>query len=423
MNKDQFQQLIQAGPVLLDGATGTHLQAAGMPSGVCPEAWVLDHPDILTSLQRAYFDAGSQIVMTCTFGANRPKMEHYPISLNAEELNRRVAAISIGLRDELRQKSPGRTFFVAGELGPTGQFLLPSGDVAFDEMVDIYREQARGLVAAGVDLFAIETMIDLAEVRAAVLAIQAECDLPIIASLTYDAKGRTLSGNTPLECLLTLASLGVSASGINCSFGPDLLGTFIEPLRPITPIPLMLKPNAGLPTIIEGRTVFPLDAKAFAQIMRPLAGHGVLLLGGCCGTSPAHIAELRTALSVGEISSTALPAALPAMICSARKSWLIENPRALPVVSCTDADSLSDDVYDVMDDEPAAIILDLDAAAVVSGVKPIVDAFIQLQVSVPVPLVFRSDNHELLQKLLRIYCGRAGVIGALPVLSFGALVV
>lgn len=422
MNHSQFTQLLAQGPVLLDGATGTHLQAAGMPTGVCPEIWVSEHPDVLQDLQSAYFRAGSQIIYTFTFGANRPKLSHYQLSDEVEAFNGRLAAISTAVRDQFRQSDPARTFLVAGEMGPTGRFLFPAGDLSLAELIEIYREQVRGQLAAGVDLFVIETMMDLAETRAAVLAVQAECDLPVMASLTYTDNGRTLSGNSPLECLLTLAGLGAAACGINCSFGPDKLGELIEPLRAISPIPLLLKPNAGLPQLINGHTVFPMDPADFALVMKPLAHGCVLLLGGCCGTGPNHIASLGNLLSMGLSHKTGVIAdVLPTMICSARQSWAVENTAALPVIECLDPDNLIDDIYEALDSDPPAVILNFDSAVSEDSLPLWLETLQQLQVMLATPLIFCTSEADLLEQLLHHYCGRAGVIGISPPKAYGAI--
>jgi 5-methyltetrahydrofolate--homocysteine methyltransferase len=426
VNHEQFARLVKQGPLLLDGATGTRLQAVGMPAGACPETWVLEHPSVLQDLQWAYYAAGSQIIYAFTFGANRPKLWQHQVELaGVEEINRRLAMISITVRDKYRLVNPDCSVFVAGDLAPTGHFLFPAGDLTLDELIAIYREQVRGLLAAGVDLFVIETMMDLAETRAAVLAIQAECDLPVLASLTYEANGRTLAGNSPLESLVTLASLGVAACGINCSFGPEKLGELIEPLRLVSPVPLLLKPNAGLPSLVDGQTVFPMDPLAFAAVMEPLVTDCVRLLGGCCGTGPDHIACLRQALDhTGKTSGIAKFVScpkLPDMICSSRQTWLVGKAADLPVVECNDPDSLIDDVYKALELEPPAIILDLDAAADDDNLPSLLEALEQLQIMVSVPLVFRSVRTGLLELLLFHYCGRAGVVGGLPDQARGAL--
>ncbi|HAL74747.1 MAG TPA: hypothetical protein DCM45_06630 [Clostridiales bacterium] len=421
MNRSDFRQLASTRHLLLDGATGTHLQAAGMAAGISPEIWVLEHPEVLENLQGQYLAAGSNIILTATFGANRMKMARHHASENIEQVNRQLAALSVQIRDRFRQENPDRLVLVAGDLGPTGSFLYPAGDLTLGEMTDIFREQVLGQLAGGVDLFLIETMMDLAEVRSAVMAVQSECDLPILASLTFAENGRTLAGNSFSECLITLAALGVDACGINCSFGPEKLGELIEPMRILSPIPLLLKPNAGLPVLIDGQTVFPMQAQPFAKAMKDLAADPVRLLGGCCGTGPSHLAALADVLAsdkkVGQLN---LPM-LPDIICSARQTWQVVPDASLPAIDCHDPDSLVDDVIDVIDDEPPAVIIDFDCLPPDTEPAVILEALQQLQVTVAVPLVFRTNQEKLLEQLLRHYCGRAGVIGKLPPKANGAL--
>ena len=427
MNDDTFKQLTGSGLILLDGATGTNLQAAGMPSGVCPELWILENPSVLQDLQRAYFAAGSQIVYAPTFGASRLKLVSHQVDPNeTSDINRRLTRLSTAVRDEFRLANPGRTFLVAGDLAPTGRFLFPTGDLSWAELIGTYREQVRAMLESDVDLFVIETMMDMGETRAAVRAVQAECDLPVMVSLTLEENGRTLSGNSMLEGVVTFASMGVSAFGLNCSFGPERLGALLEPILPISPIPLLVKPNAGLPCLIDGKTVFPMDPESFAQAMKPLIAKGVRLFGGCCGTKPAHIQALAQTLSTvsrheADQKDGNFPV-LPAMICASRKTWLFDSLDRVLMAECSDPDSLIDDVFDLLDDDPPAICLDLDAA--VSDERSydaMAEALQQLQVMIQTPLIFRSENPILIERLLEVYNGRAGVQTSQPVDLHGAL--
>ncbi len=424
MTIDQFNALCAAGPLILDGATGTQLQLAGMPSGVCPELWVLDHPAVLEHLQRAYLSAGSSIIYAFTFGANRIKLAAH--HLNPDEtvdINRRLSAVSVSVRDQWRKDHPESPVWVAGDLAPTGLFLSPAGDLAFDDLVDIYREQVRAQLAAGVDLFVAETMMDLAQTRAAVLAVQAECDLPVMTSLTFEANGRTLSGNTPQECLISLASLGAAAFGLNCSFGPDKLIELLQPLLAISPVPLLAKPNAGMPHLIDGHTSFPMQAPEFASAMRPMAAAGVRLMGGCCGTNPDYITRLADELRRQPVVSRQKPSDCGYWICSSRQSALVDSTAGLPSIPCQTPDQLADDVPDQLDDEPPAAILDFSAVRQTGEVTAWIEALLQLQLMTAVPLIFKDVPEFLSDDLLRIYQGRAGIIGRYPGRTYGALLI
>ena len=201
MTKQEFRNLVRQGIVILDGATGTNLQKAGMPGNVCPEQWILEHPDVMRGLQRSYVQSGTQILYAPTFTANRIKLAEYGLSDRLLEMNTQLVQLS--------KETAGDKALVAGDLTMTGQQLYPLGELQFEELVDVYKEQGKALYDAGVDLFVIETMMSLQETRAAVLAIQETCDLPILASLTFEADGRTLFGTDPETAVVVLQSLGV----------------------------------------------------------------------------------------------------------------------------------------------------------------------------------------------------------------------
>lgn len=429
MNQSQFRDYCAAGPILLDGATGTHLQQAGMPTGTSPEMWVIDHPDVLADLQSSYLQAGSSILYAFTFGANRIKLAGHGISADrCATINQQLARISLDVRARWmasRQalitavtepgRAPNRPVLVAGDLAPTGQFLMPAGNLTFDELVDIYREQAQGLFQAGVDLFVIETMIDLAQTRAAVLAIQSVCDLPIMASLTFEENGRTLTGNPPLPSLLALASMGVAAFGINCSFGPEKLAELLTPLRKVSPIPLLVKPNAGMPHLVDGKTVFPMDAESFAAAMLPMMTAGISLLGGCCGTGPDHIdalarcaADAMTDLRSMNSMTSADREVWSRMIASSRQNWIVDSDCRLPVLLCRQPADL-EELADVMDEKPDAVVIDMTGYADGELDRSFLDAFCEMQTMQAAPLIFRDHDLQRLKNLLRTYHGRAGL--------------
>ena len=239
MTRQEFAELTKNGPVILDGATGTNLQNAGMPVGVCPEQWILENPDVMVKLQEDYVAAGTNILYAPTFTANRIKLEEYGLQDRLEEMNRELIAIS-------KRAAKGRAL-VAADMTMTGQQLYPIGDLMFEDLVDVYKEQARVMAEAGADLFVVETMMSLQECRAAVLAIKEVCDLPVMVSLTYNPDGRTLYGTEPATATVVLQGLGADAIGINCSTGPE---DMIEPVRQMAQfatIPILAKPNAGLP--------------------------------------------------------------------------------------------------------------------------------------------------------------------------------
>lgn len=302
MTKQEFSDLIKTGPIILDGATGTNLMEAGMPVGVCPESWVLENPQVLLDLQRHYVEAGSNIVYAPTFTANRIKLEEYDLAERLEEMNRKLVQLS--------REAVGEKALVAGDVTMTGQQLYPMGELMFEELVEVYKEQARVLCEAGVDLFVVETMMSLQESRAAVFAIREVCDLPIMVTLTYNEDGRTLFGTEPETAVVVLQSLGVDAIGINCSTGPMEM---VEPVRKMAEyatVPIVAKPNAGLPELVEceclpegettpvkkKKTVYRMTPEEFAEAGVALVEAGASILGGCCGTTAAHIKALSDAV-------------------------------------------------------------------------------------------------------------------------------
>lgn len=285
MTKEAFRQLCNEKILYLDGATGSNLMKAGMPVGVCPESWILEHEDALLNLQKAYADAGSDIVYAPTFTANRIKLAEYGLEDRIEEINTKLVKLS--------KQAVGDNVLVAGDLTMTGKQLKPMGPLDFEELVDVYKEQIRYLDAAGVDLLVIETMMSLQETRAAAIAAMEVSNLPVMATLTFETDGRTLFGSDARSAAIALSALHVGAIGANCSTGPDQMCQIIRAMAEVTELPLIAKPNAGLPSLDEnGATVYDMDSDTFAAEMIQIVESGASILGGCCGTSPEYIAKL-----------------------------------------------------------------------------------------------------------------------------------
>ncbi len=284
-----FEQVLQSGKTLfLDGAMGTMLQSRGLPPGMSPERFCLERPDVLQGIHEAYVQAGSDILTTCTFGGSVFKLAS---DISIREFNATMARMARNAASTCTD----RPVFVAGNLGPTGHFARPLGDVEPRDIIAAYREQIRGLLEGGIDLIFIETQFDLAEARAAVVAARMECSLPIMVSMTFE-EGVSLTGSTPEIFVETMQNLGVVALGTNCSAGPEQMVPVIEALLRYADIPVLVEPNAGLPELVDGETVFRLDPEAFSQKTAAFAHSGVQILGGCCGTRPEHIAALKRAL-------------------------------------------------------------------------------------------------------------------------------
>ncbi len=277
MTKQEFRARMQQGPLFLDGATGSNLIAAGMPRGVSTELWILEHPEVLTGLQRAYAAAGSQLVLAPTFQANR-------IGLAGRELPEPVPKLIARLVALSREAANG-TALVGGDVSSTGRFA----DLEYTELYDAYSEQIDALCEAGADLIAAETLLS-AEEGAVILDAASGRDIPVLCSLTVESDGALLFGGNIFDACADLEAMGADAVGVNCSCGPDQLAAVIAGIKRRVGIPVIAKPNAGLPTITEnGKAVYSMGPEAFARAMVPLRDAGASLLGGCCGTAPEHI--------------------------------------------------------------------------------------------------------------------------------------
>ena len=290
MTREEFSTLSKDHILYLDGATGSNLVKAGMPSGVCPEQWILEHRDVMLKLQKDYVQAGTNILYAPTFTANRIKLAEYHLEKNMSAMIHELVAIS----REAAASSPGHTVLVAGDLTMTGEQLKPIGKMELEDLIDIYKEQILSMVDAGVDLLVVETMMSLAETRAALIAAKEVCDLPVIATLTFEADGRTLFGTDAKTAAIVLESLGASAIGANCSTGPAQMESIISDMVTHTRIPVIAKPNAGLPFLDEnGNTCYNMEAEEFAEEMDILVNAGAAILGGCCGTTPEFIRQIH----------------------------------------------------------------------------------------------------------------------------------
>ena len=286
MTRSEFQALLRNGTVILDGATGSNLRASGMPVGVCTEQWVLEHPEVLQDLQRAYVEAGSQIVYAPSFSANRLSLSMYALEDKLAEMNHALVQLS---RDAV-----GGRAYVAGDMATCGKPVDVEGGVRYEELIEVYREQAQLLVDAGVDLIGLETMMGVTECSAAIEAIRSVCDLPVMCTLTLDAVGAAYFDGDAELAAQTLPALGADAIGVNCGQGPELYLSVIQRMRAHSDLPLIAKPNAGLPVIqSDGSAVYGMSPGKFAREMQQLKKAGAGILGGCCGTTPEHIRMLK----------------------------------------------------------------------------------------------------------------------------------
>ena len=294
MTKKEFRELAESRIVFLDGATGSNLQKAGMPAGVCPEQWILENPECFINLQKSYLHRGTDIVYAPTFSANRIKLAEYGLEDRIEELNRELVGLSKRAVGEYMVEKRNAEFipFIAGDVTMTGKLLQPLGPLSFEEAVDVYKEQMRILVQSGVDLFVIETMMSLQETRAALIAAGEVCELPVMVTMTFDETAHTLYGTEPETAMLVLQGLGADAVGINCGAGPEKCLEIVKRMKAVANVPVIAKPNAGMPRLMDGETVYDQTPEVFAKEMKLLVEAGAGILGGCCGTTPDHIAYL-----------------------------------------------------------------------------------------------------------------------------------
>lgn len=413
MTREAFRELVKKGPVLLDGATGTNLQKAGMPVGVCPEQWILENSEVLIDLQKRYVETGTDILFAPTFTASRIKLKEYGLEDHLEEMNRKLVALS-------KEAAKGTNALVAGDLTMTGEQLYPLGDLMFEDLVDVYKEQAKIIAEAGADLFVVETMMSLQECRAAVLAIREVCDLPVMVSLTYNEDGRTLYGTDPVTAVVVMQSLGADAVGMNCSTGPEAMLEPIAKMAEYATIPLLAKPNAGMPELIDGQTVFNVEPEEFAEVGKKLVEEGAAIIGGCCGTTPEHIRALKEAVK-------GIPVKAPLqtkrrMLTSERKSveitldgrFMVIGERINPTGKKKLQAELKEGSLNLVrtmaleQEENGASILDINMG--MNGIdekEMMLRTIYEVTSTVDCPLCIDSSHVDIIEAALRIYPGRA----------------
>ncbi|MCI8418376.1 MAG: homocysteine S-methyltransferase family protein [Lachnospiraceae bacterium] len=294
MTKQEFSALVKKGPVILDGATGSNLLKMGMPRGTATELWVEEHPEVIQKLQAAYLEAGSQILYAPTFLANRIGLQGHGIL--ESDLSHKVKTLNHTLVGYTKEVAAGnvltdaRKALVAGDIGGTGSFMQPYGPLTYEELLECYKEQITCLAEAGVDLLVVETMISLEETMVVLDAAASVCELPVLASLTCEADGSLFFGGNIFDATSSLAEIGADAVGCNCSVGPDQLEAVVSTIASRVSVPVIAKPNAGMPVITEtGEAVYSMGPEEFARHMKKLQDAGASLLGGCCGTGPEYI--------------------------------------------------------------------------------------------------------------------------------------
>lgn len=423
MTREEFRHLCEKKHVILDGATGSILQKRGMPVGVCPEEWILKNPEVLIGLQMEYLEAGTDILYAPTFSGNRIKLEEYGLSDRLEEMNHSLVRLSKEAVLRAKEKGMTRPMYVAGDLTMTGQQLYPIGTLTFEQLVDIYKEQILAMLSEGVDLFVVETMMSLQECRAAVLAVKESCDLPVMVTLTFNEDGRTFYGTDPQTAMVVLEKMGADAVGANCSTGPDKMEELLKIMIKNAAVPVIAKPNAGLPVLKDGETTYDMEPEKFAEEMVKRIRDGVQIVGGCCGTTPEHISRLcekieRSQVPVapvnGEVCLRMLTTERMTQEIDLDGPFFIVGERINPTGKKALQAELREGCLDLVDEmalsqvEAGAKILDINVG--MNGIQEketMVSVVTEMTMAVNVPLCIDSSYVDVIEAALRIYPGRA----------------
>lgn len=381
-------------PILLDGAMGTQLYKRGFKAGYCPEKWCLEHRDEVIAIQRAYVNAGSDIIYAPTFGANRVSLEKNKIFGKVEEYNTELVRLS--------REAAGADAHVAGDITSIGAMLSPVGDYRFEDIYNVYVEQVSALEKAGVDLFVIETITNVTEARAAVLAVKSVSDKPVFVTFSCNEKGRTMTGTDVCAALVIMQRMGIDAFGLNCSVGPKELVPQIRRLSELTSVPLIAKPNAGLPRFENGHDVYDISPGEFASLIPELADAGACIFGGCCGTDESFLSAVKEKLSSVQIRRAACSA--QGIAAATERDVFMIGPDA----SYSEVFDCDDDLEDsIMDSDSGTLI------AISIKTEDDIAVFAECQYAVRNPLCIVCDDAALLEKALRAYQGIALYDGAL----------
>ena len=403
----RLEDLLRADrPLILDGAMGTVLQQRGLPPGGTPELLAVERPELIREIHREYVEAGSRIVYTDTFGANARKLAG---------TGRSVREV-IGAAVRAAREAAGEDALVALDIGPLGELLEPLGTLTFERAWELFREMAEA--GAGADLAVIETMTDLYEAKAALLAVKESTDLPVFVTMSFDEGGRTFTGCTVPSMAHTLEGLGADAVGFNCSLGPDRLVPLVEALCAETRLPVIAKPNAGLPDPVDGH--YDMDPEAFAEAVRACVDAGASIVGGCCGTSPAYIRRLREVLGDHRPAPRRAPASV-GCVCTPTRYVRLDGVRTIGErINPTGKKRLQqallegdlDHVLDlaVRQEDAGADLLDVNVGYPgVDEVSMLPRAVKKIQSAVSLPLQLDSSDPAALEAALRVYDGKAAV--------------
>jgi methionine synthase I (cobalamin-dependent) len=377
-------------PMLLDGATGTNLFKAGMPNGVCVEKWILENSDAMKNIQSQFVANGSDAIYAPTFSANSARLAHHKLKDKVSEYNKELVAIS---------KSVAGNALVAGDMSPTGLFIEPFGDSSFLEIVEIYKEQASALFEAGVDFFIAETIMSLTDVRACVIACK-EFNLPIFVTMTVDEHGKTLSGSSALSCLISLQALGVTAFGLNCSYGPEKMAEIIKEIAPFANVPLIAKPNAGMPNI-ENQNEYDLTPVQMGKAMENLFKAGATIVGGCCGTSPEHLLEIKRAMDSFDFSSVEIKKDTHEVVLANETEVFLLGDGSIEYTATIECSpDMADDLVDIEKSSSEVLLIKINSTDEAL-------MFSENMHMVKLPVSFLCADEETLELSLTVFNGRA----------------
>ncbi|WP_088187033.1 homocysteine S-methyltransferase family protein [Desulfosporosinus sp. FKA] len=399
-----FLKSIQKRVLLYDGSKGVMLQKKGLTGHEASEEWNLSHPDVVKNLYAEYQQAGSDIIQTNTFPGNKITLDKHNLGDETSEL------VAAGVK--LARETVGGRTYIAASLGPTGSIMEPAGDLSFDEAYNVFQESLKAIENAGADLVNFETFIDLNELRAAILAAKETTELSIIASATFEANGRTTFGNSPEACAIVCQSLGAAIVGANCSGGPESLIEPIKRMYSVASVPLCVKPNAGMPELIEGALVYRQTPEQFASYTKDYLENGVRLIGGCCGTTPEFIRELRkslTSLQIPEINLKSVPtlaSAFSHLILSPDQEHTVKKLTPEAMASLIDG-SFSGLAHECRSDAFDYLLLDFGD---IRETFDIVDFAGQFGSFIRKPVMIKAKSPEIIEQFLRYYPGRAGVV-------------
>ena len=393
--------------LLYDGSKGVMLQRRGLKGNEASESWNLSKPDEVKNLYNLYIQAGSDVIQTNTFPGNRVTLDKHSLGDKTYQINFEGV--------KLAKEVAGDNTYVAASVGPTGMILEPAGDLSFDKAYSFFKEQLRAIEDAGADVVNFETFSDINELRAAILAAKETTTLPIIASITFNENSRTLSGNSAEVCAIVCQSLGVAVVGANCSGGPDSLIEPIKKMYSVASIPLSVKANAGMPTLVNGEAVYKQKPEHFSSYTKEFVENGVRLIGGCCGTTPEFISAIKKELD--KIKAPDLELKSSSTIASAFNYLVLSNNKEYSVqeLSLKEDNAVTmlknGDFYNLIQDYRSA---NMDYLLIDFGKMDepfdILGFISNISFSIKKPLIIKAESTEILYKFLRYYPGKVGVV-------------